>query len=41
MSEYFLNSILIAAPGVLVTLFLASFVAFSVTRLKTRGGSFC
>jgi multiple sugar transport system permease protein len=38
MSKYFLNSILIAVPGVLLTLFLASFVAFSVTRLKMRGG---
>ncbi|MFI0779963.1 carbohydrate ABC transporter permease [Streptomyces sp. NPDC021212] len=38
MGKYFLNSILIAVPGVLLTLFLASFVAFSVTRLKMRGG---
>ncbi|UNO38912.1 carbohydrate ABC transporter permease [Streptomyces sp. MST-110588] len=37
MSRYFLNSLLIAVPGVLVTLFLASFVAFAVARLRLRG----
>ncbi|WP_328741798.1 carbohydrate ABC transporter permease [Streptomyces caniferus] len=38
MSRYFLNSLLIAVPGVLLTLFLASFVAFAVARLRIRGG---
>jgi multiple sugar transport system permease protein len=38
MTKYFVNSLLIAVPGVLLTLFLASFVAFAVTRLKMRGG---
>ncbi|MGI5256603.1 carbohydrate ABC transporter permease [Streptomyces angustmyceticus] len=38
MGRYFLNSLLIAVPGVLLTLFLASFVAFAVSRLRIRGG---
>ncbi|MFE1171962.1 carbohydrate ABC transporter permease [Streptomyces sp. NPDC058773] len=38
MGKYFLNSALIAVPGVLLTLFLASFVAFAVSRLRMRGG---
>ncbi|MCL7495170.1 carbohydrate ABC transporter permease [Streptomyces sp. MCA2] len=38
MSKYFLNSLLIAVPGVLLTLFLASFVAFAVSRVRIRGG---
>ncbi|WP_411133246.1 carbohydrate ABC transporter permease [Streptomyces sp. C10] len=38
MSKYFLNSLFIAVPGVLLTLFLASFVAFAVSRLRIRGG---
>ncbi|MFJ6751727.1 carbohydrate ABC transporter permease [Streptomyces sp. NPDC091266] len=38
MSKYFLNSLIIAVPGVLITLFLASFVAFAVARLRMRGG---
>lgn len=38
MSKYFLNSLIIAVPGVLLTLFLASFVAFAVTRLRIPGG---
>ncbi|MFI0258367.1 carbohydrate ABC transporter permease [Streptomyces sp. NPDC017056] len=37
MARYFLNSLLIAVPGVLVTLFLASFTAFAVARLRLRG----
>ncbi|MEV0261860.1 carbohydrate ABC transporter permease [Streptomyces sp. NPDC050617] len=40
MSKYFANSLIIAVPGVLVTLFLASFVAFAVSRLRLRGGTF-
>ncbi|MBL1089437.1 MULTISPECIES: carbohydrate ABC transporter permease [Streptomyces] len=39
MSKYFLNSLVIAVPGVLLTLFLASFVAFAVSRLRIRGGT--
>ncbi|MEE4419878.1 carbohydrate ABC transporter permease [Streptomyces bugieae] len=39
MSRYFLNSLVIAVPGVLLTLFLASFVAFAVSRLRIRGGT--
>ncbi|MFF2847848.1 carbohydrate ABC transporter permease [Streptomyces sp. NPDC058001] len=38
MGKYFVNTLLIAVPGVLITLFLASFVAFAVSRLKIRGG---
>ncbi|MET8011898.1 carbohydrate ABC transporter permease [Streptomyces sp. NPDC005271] len=38
MSKYFVNSLIVAVPGVLLTLFLASFVAFAVTRLHLRGG---
>ncbi|MEU1669504.1 carbohydrate ABC transporter permease [Streptomyces sparsogenes] len=38
MSKYFVNSLIIAVPGVLLTLFFASFVAFAVSRLKMRGG---
>ncbi|WP_432013053.1 carbohydrate ABC transporter permease [Streptomyces cucumeris] len=38
MGKYFVNSLIIAVPGVLLTLFLASFVAFAVTRLQMRGG---
>ncbi|MGW3493006.1 carbohydrate ABC transporter permease [Streptomyces sp. NPDC001020] len=38
MGKYFVNTLLIAVPAVLVTLFLASFVAFVVSRLKLRGG---
>ncbi|MGW3660749.1 carbohydrate ABC transporter permease [Streptomyces sp. NPDC005151] len=38
MTKYFVNTMIIAVPGVLVTLFLASFVAFALARLKMRGG---
>ncbi|MFH8572060.1 carbohydrate ABC transporter permease [Streptomyces sp. NPDC017993] len=38
MTRYFMNSLVIAVPGVLLTLFLASFVAFAVARLRMRGG---
>ncbi|MFF9348996.1 carbohydrate ABC transporter permease [Streptomyces sp. NPDC014734] len=38
MTKYFVNTLLIAVPGVLVTLFLASFVAFALARLELRGG---
>ncbi|MGP3953270.1 carbohydrate ABC transporter permease [Streptomyces sp. 7N604] len=37
MSTYFVNSLIIAVPGVLFALFLASFVAFAVARLRMRG----
>ncbi|HLL68929.1 MAG TPA: carbohydrate ABC transporter permease [Micromonosporaceae bacterium] len=39
MLKYFLNSMIIAVPGVLVTLFLASLVAFVVSRLRIRLGA--
>ncbi|MDG4864147.1 carbohydrate ABC transporter permease, partial [Streptomyces sp. T-3] len=38
MTKYFLNTLIIAVPGVLIVLFLASFVAFAVSRLRMRGG---
>jgi multiple sugar transport system permease protein len=34
LPKYFLNTLIVAVPGVLVTLFLASFVAFSITRVR-------
>lgn len=36
--HYFVNSVLITAPAVVITLFLASAVAFVVARLKMRFG---
>ncbi|MFG2648242.1 carbohydrate ABC transporter permease [Streptomyces sp. NPDC048436] len=38
MGKYFTNTLLIAVPAVLITLFLAAFVAFAVSRLRIRGG---
>ncbi|MEI5100801.1 carbohydrate ABC transporter permease [Streptomyces sp. PmtG] len=38
MGKYFTNTLIIAVPAVIVTLFLASFVAFAVSRLNIRGG---
>ncbi|MCX4552602.1 carbohydrate ABC transporter permease [Streptomyces sp. NBC_01387] len=38
MTKYFVNTLIIAVPGVIVTLFLASFVAFAVSRIRLRGG---
>ncbi|MER7177024.1 carbohydrate ABC transporter permease [Streptomyces mesophilus] len=38
MTKYFVNTLIIAVPGVLIVLFLASFVAFAVSRLRMRGG---
>nr|WP_307813530.1 carbohydrate ABC transporter permease [Streptomyces sp. N35] len=38
MTKYFINTLIIAVPGVLIVLFLASFVAFAVSRLRMRGG---
>ncbi|WP_377274401.1 carbohydrate ABC transporter permease [Peterkaempfera sp. SMS 1(5)a] len=38
MSRNFVNSMIIAVPGVVVTLLLASFVAFAVARVRVRGG---
>lgn len=37
MTKYFVNTLIIAVPGVLLALFLASFVAFAVARLRMRG----
>ncbi|MFH8619387.1 carbohydrate ABC transporter permease [Streptomyces sp. NPDC017979] len=39
MTKYFVNTLLIAVPGVVVTLFFASFVAFAVARLSMRGST--
>ncbi|MFF4763062.1 carbohydrate ABC transporter permease [Streptomyces sp. NPDC001292] len=38
MGRYFTNTLIIAVPAVIVTLFLAAFVAFAVSRLRLRGG---
>ncbi|MEV0321181.1 carbohydrate ABC transporter permease [Streptomyces sp. NPDC050658] len=38
MGKYFTNTLLIAVPAVIITLFLAAFVAFAVSRLRIRGG---
>ncbi|MFE7213950.1 carbohydrate ABC transporter permease [Streptomyces sp. NPDC057611] len=38
MGRYFANTLIIAVPAVIVTLFLSAFVAFAVSRLKLRGG---
>jgi multiple sugar transport system permease protein len=38
LPKYFLNTLLVAVPAVILTLFLASFVAFCIARLKIRGG---
>ncbi|MFI5911518.1 carbohydrate ABC transporter permease [Dactylosporangium sp. NPDC051541] len=36
LPKYFTNSVIVAIPGVLLTLFLASFVAFCIARLRIR-----
>ncbi|WP_282797533.1 carbohydrate ABC transporter permease [Streptomyces sp. CC224B] len=38
MGRHFLNTLVITLPAVVVTLFLAAFVAFAVSRLRVRGG---
>ncbi|MGX4693911.1 carbohydrate ABC transporter permease [Streptomyces sp. JNUCC 63] len=38
MGTYFTNTLIITVPAVIVTLFLAAFVAFAVSRLRLRGG---
>jgi multiple sugar transport system permease protein len=38
LPKYFLNTMYIAIPAVILTLFLSSFVAFCIARLKMRGG---
>ncbi|GAA1006572.1 ABC transporter permease [Streptomyces sp. F-3] len=38
MGKYFVNTLIITVPAVIVTLFLAAFVAFAVSRLRLRGG---
>ncbi|MGW2816640.1 carbohydrate ABC transporter permease [Streptomyces sp. NPDC001415] len=38
MTKYFVNTLIIAVPGVILVLFFASFVAFAVSRLRLRGG---
>ncbi|EPH45058.1 carbohydrate ABC transporter permease [Streptomyces aurantiacus] len=37
MGKYFMNTLIIAVPAVIVTLFLAAFVAFAVARVNIRG----
>lgn len=37
MMKYFINTLIIAVPGVLLALFFASFAAFAVSRLRMRG----
>ncbi|WP_432829836.1 carbohydrate ABC transporter permease [Dactylosporangium sp. CA-092794] len=36
LPKYFTNSLIVAVPGVVLTLFLASFVAFCIARLRIR-----
>ncbi|GAA2327014.1 carbohydrate ABC transporter permease [Dactylosporangium salmoneum] len=36
LPKYFTNSVIVAVPAVIVTLFLASFVAFCIARLRVR-----
>jgi multiple sugar transport system permease protein len=38
MTKYFLNTVYIAVPGVILALFFASFVAFAITRVRLRLG---
>ncbi|MEV6109665.1 carbohydrate ABC transporter permease [Streptomyces sp. NPDC051940] len=38
MGKYFANTMIIAIPAVILTLFLASFAAFAIARLRVRGG---
>jgi multiple sugar transport system permease protein len=38
LPKYFINTIVIAVPGVILTLFLASFVAFAIARKRIRFG---
>jgi multiple sugar transport system permease protein len=38
--DYFINTLLIAVPSVLLTLFFASFVAFLISRRRIRFGKF-
>ncbi|RSN16003.1 ABC transporter permease [Nonomuraea sp. WAC 01424] len=37
LPHYYLNTLIIVVPGVLVTLFLASFTAFAIARLRIPG----
>ncbi|MEV0384430.1 carbohydrate ABC transporter permease [Nonomuraea sp. NPDC050643] len=37
MPHYYLNTLIIVIPGVLITLFLASFTAFAIARLRIPG----
>jgi multiple sugar transport system permease protein len=40
MLKYFINSLIVAIPAVIVTLFFASFVAFAISRFHIRGSKF-
>src|SRR5439155_14531119 len=37
MLKYFVNSMIIAVPGVIITLLLASFVGFAISRVRVPG----
>jgi multiple sugar transport system permease protein len=37
LPHYYLNSLIIAVPGVIITLFIASFTAFVISRLRIPG----
>jgi multiple sugar transport system permease protein len=36
--KYFLNTMIVTIPAVILTLFLASFLAFAIARVRMRGG---
>lgn len=38
LPKYYLNTLFIAVPGVVLTLLLSSFVAFAISRVRIRGG---
>jgi len=38
--KYYINSVIVTIPAVIVTLFLASFVAFAISRFNIRGSKF-
>jgi multiple sugar transport system permease protein len=40
LPKYFMNSVYVAVPAVILVLFLASFVAFVIARVRVRGGLF-
>jgi multiple sugar transport system permease protein len=38
LPHYYLNTLIVVVPGVIVTLFIASFTAFAIARLRIPGG---